>query len=364
MSLKARIRRWIQRRSPPQREAELTHRNVYIFPSGLGWVFAVLVFAMLLTAINYQNSLIYGLTFWLVAVGLGAIWLTFQNLSGLHLQAMPAQSGFVGDELTLPVTLSAPGGRGLFRRQARSPWKVSLWLGYPDSPMFDCTLAPGEQVTLPLIRQVHRRGPLTVRRMKVMTRYPFGLLTAWSWVALDYPVVIWPTPEASPVKFAGGDTPESDGENQVRQGSDELVGIRDYVKGDPMQRIAWKHSARGTGLKSREGEETLVNECWLDWDQLAGLETETRLSRLTSWVLSAEAQGWLYGLRIPGQIIAPAQGRAHRDQCLDTLALWGLSPAQTSGQIDVQTPPKMTGDRTTVDRTTGERTSETGGVVN
>ncbi len=81
------FQKWLNRRIPPVASLALSHRNVFILPSRTGWAFGGLVLAMLLTAINYQNSLIYGLTFWLVSLGHGTIWLTFQNLSGLEMTA-------------------------------------------------------------------------------------------------------------------------------------------------------------------------------------------------------------------------------------------------------------------------------------
>jgi uncharacterized protein (DUF58 family) len=61
---------------------------------------------------------------------------------------------------------------------------------------------------------------------------------------------------------------------------------------------------------------------WLDWAATAGRgDTETRLSLLTGWVLAAEREQYRYGLRLPGRLIAPDSGAAHRDACLEALAL-------------------------------------------
>jgi uncharacterized protein (DUF58 family) len=39
-------------------------------------------------------------------------------------------------------------------------------------------------------------------------------------------------------------------------------------------------------------------------------------------VLQAERFGQSFGLRIPGTVIAPARGDAHRTRCLEALALF------------------------------------------
>jgi uncharacterized protein (DUF58 family) len=51
------------------------------------------------------------------------------------------------------------------------------------------------------------------------------------------------------------------------------------------------------------------------------MNTEARISRLTRWVLEADAAGMAYGLRLPSTVIAPASGATHRTQCLEALAL-------------------------------------------
>ena len=61
----------------------------------------------------------------------------------------------------------------------------------------------------------------------------------------------------------------------------------------------------------------------LDWNALPGLPIETRLSRLTWWVLTLSQQGRTYGLRLPGHELPLGSGLDHRDECLRVLALFG-----------------------------------------
>jgi uncharacterized protein (DUF58 family) len=71
-----------------------------------------------------------------------------------------------------------------------------------------------------------------------------------------------------------------------------------------------------------------AEEIRLDWQDLPpGCDVERGLSLLTGWVLAAEAEGLSYGLQLPGVDIPRGSGPAHRQRCLETLALW--SPAGT-----------------------------------
>lgn len=306
-------RRWLNRRIPPASMLALSHRNVFILPSRTGWVFGALLLVMLLTAINYQNSLIYGLTFWLLSMGLSSMWLTFRNLSGLTLSAGQAQPVFCGETLGLPVQLRSEG------------WCAGLTLGYPGNDKVEVSVPPGQHQSLILPVVTQQRGQLKVRRLRIQSRYPFGLFTAWSWVALDYRVVIYPQPLASAAQLSGDETgtePQLTQHPETTAG-DEPDGLRDYRPGDSLRRIAWKQSARTGDLRSFDTVSESGISCWFDWASLEGMDTETRLSYLTHWVETAAAEDWHYGLRLPGLTLHPGQGEQHRRECLEALALWG-----------------------------------------
>lgn len=309
--LRRQLERWLNRRIPPSREVSLSHHNVFIFPSRTGWCFGLLLIALLLTAINYQNSLIYGLTFWLLSIGHGTIWLTFRNLSGNTLIAGRPVDCFAGDYVELPITM-----------RANKNWAVAISMSYPNEDLQHLTLAPGESHQVALSRLAEYRGRLTGERLKIETQYPFGLLRAWSWVALDFDVTVYPKPVFTPLNFSQGGDNELSGELLAQPVGEDIAGIREYAAGDSLNQISWKHSARTGVLKTREREQEQGLMCWLSWDALPSENTELRLSRLASWVIQADENGWLYGLRLPGVEIAPDYGSAHRTQCLKALALW------------------------------------------
>ena len=78
-ALRARGRQWADRRIPRADWQEFSQRNIFILPTGAGVVFGVLLLIMLITGINYQNSLIYLLTFLL-----GAILVPYRCALALH----------------------------------------------------------------------------------------------------------------------------------------------------------------------------------------------------------------------------------------------------------------------------------------
>jgi uncharacterized protein (DUF58 family) len=59
-----------------------------------------------------------------------------------------------------------------------------------------------------------------------------------------------------------------------------------------------------------------------DWDSLPGLDAESRLAQLCRWILDAHERGEAFGLRLPGSVIGLNVGAAHKERCLNELALF------------------------------------------
>ncbi|MDX1475418.1 MAG: hypothetical protein R3309_14690, partial [Reinekea sp.] len=98
--LRKRWQRWINQRIPRKDHLIFTQRNIFILPTGAGVMFGALLLIMLITGINYQNSLIYLLTFLLGTVFVAAIHQTHRNLAGLELTVTQGGAGFPGDRIS------------------------------------------------------------------------------------------------------------------------------------------------------------------------------------------------------------------------------------------------------------------------
>ncbi len=60
----------------------------------------------------------------------------------------------------------------------------------------------------------------------------------------------------------------------------------------------------------------------LDYQALAGMDRENRLSRLAWWVEKLHTLQQPFALRLPGVFIPVGQGSRHREECLTALALF------------------------------------------
>jgi len=174
------------------------------------------------------------------------------------------------------------------------------------------------------------RGWLTLPRITVETRYPLGLLRAWSYWQPDLPCLVYPHPAPEGLRFP--DAPEGSGEGAPSgPGAEDFAGLREHQVTDSPRHIAWKNATlameTGMPLLVKHFMGAASTEVVLDIDTLPpGMGVEERLSQLTRWVLDADALKFTYTLKLGETTLGPSHGDAHRLTCLRALALFGVTP--------------------------------------
>jgi uncharacterized protein (DUF58 family) len=317
------IRAWFENRLPRSDSQTLTQRNLYILPTKAGWGFGLTLAVMLLASINYQLNLGYALVFLLSGAALVAMHQTHANLRRLMLRVKAPAPVFAGEAATVEVVLDNPGrerhgvGMGLYERRRHG--------------MTFCDVPAQGSSPLRLRFTPTTRGRHALPTLLVETHFPLGLFRAWTVWRPAAQVLVYPAPEPHPPPLPPGE-PRAGGQAAVqRQSTGEFDGIRAYRRGDPLKLVVWKKAAKNDELVSRDAQQVQRFELWLDLAHtgVAGAVAsatgsaamEQALSRLCAWVLLADKQGLQYGLRLGGMAIAPGHGEAHRQNCLQALAL-------------------------------------------
>ncbi len=291
----ARMMAWLDKRQPPVDSIILNQKILFVFPTSFGFSVLALVVLLYILGTNYQNNLILLLGYLLLSLVLLSIGLAFRNLAGLQLKAGSAQSGFVGDKITIAVNVTAHAQR------------LAISAGF--SPELSVKLSEG-QLELPL--QLHRRGYFQLPRIKLESCHPFGLIRCWCYVGLNQHYWAYPTP-ISQLKT----TVQGQGQQTGDLAWDHLAS---YVAGDPIKNIDWKKLARTPQqpVVKHYLPENLSSEHWL---KLGAGPLETELSRLSAEALHYEALAEPYGLELGNVVIQPNMGPAHQHQVLRALAL-------------------------------------------
>lgn len=294
------------------------HR-IFILPTRYGCAFAVVLGAMLLGAINYNNGLAYVLTFLLASVALVSLLHANRNLAGLKLDVSAPTPAFAGGAARFYLTIDNRGQNARYALNVRYPYDPDAAYtldGVHHTDSVADTVAR-EVIEAPAIK----RGFQPLGPLVLSTRFPFGLFRAWCPLNLGTACLVYPRPEGRqplPANAAAG-LRES---GSAGIGRDDFAGFRDYVPGDSPRQIHWKAVAREQGLPVKLFSGASEGDLMLRFEDVEATHTEARLSQLCRWVLDADAGGFRYGLSLPDAGIPPCDGEAHRHACLKALALF------------------------------------------
>lgn len=301
------IGRWISRREKNTSSSfSITRKNIYILPSKAGWLFITALIAILSGAINYNNSMVYLLCFFLASLGFIGMIMTHKNLRNISIYSRPSAATFPGKTINYQFTVKSDDINNHFTLQT-------------NEQSFSVTT---EQDAEFCIREkAQRRGRQNPSRFKIYTEFPLGLFHAWAQVNIENTVIVYP----KPVKHHKQQTQFYDNNPQQRNidGDDEFAGIRDFMKGDSPKSLAWKTIARTHQLYTKEFNTEVGDIVLFDFDQLNEIQnTEEKLSILCELILQANTEHMSYGLKLPNITIKPGHGSSHLHHCLSALALY------------------------------------------
>jgi uncharacterized protein (DUF58 family) len=285
----------------------LDRRRIYVLPTGFGVLFAVLLFVMLIGALNYSNNPALLLTCLLGAACGASLFIGFRAMNGLGFARADADTAHVGGALVV---------RFHFAPTSRTRPSLRLRSGTTEVA-FALDAGSDNLVALSLVPE--SRGWFRPGRLRLSTDYPLGIFRIWSWLNPDVEFLVYPAIESPAPSL-----PSSGGRDAIAHrsgGGEDPSGLRDYRITDPPRLIAWKPSARHDALLVRDIERRGDDAVVLDYAALRALDTEARIRRLAAWVLAADASQRDYALMLPHETIGPGAGAAHRHACLRALAL-------------------------------------------
>ena len=317
-AVEAKVERWARKRQGADRPVtELHSRRIYILPTAIGLVFALMAFTMLLGSMNYNNNLSFALTFLLTGLGFVSMHQCQRNLVRLELSFAGVEPVFAGQVSEFRIAITN-------HSKNRRP-HLQIYAGGVTSNILD--LAPGESRIFHLEIPTEQRGYVRLDRFGIRTLFPFELFRAWAWLHMNLQGIVYPrpadfAPEPPPTQTAHGHRQHD------ARGEEDFAGLRKFQVGDSPRHVAWKAFARSGELLSKQFSGADTSSQWFDFEGIAEDDVEQRLSILTRWIIDADQTQRDYGLRLPGHEFPPAHGEAHRHKALGSLAFFSGLPAQ------------------------------------
>ncbi len=298
---------WQNRRLPPIQKIRLTQKQIFIFLTKEGGLFAVMMLTIFVAGVNYANNLVLGLCFFLGSVMIVTVHHTFHNFSGLLLEVIDASDSEAGSITHYRIRISPSG--------SKTPRQLLLsWDG--QAQLVDRLSAP-TLLTFDLLTPV--RGQYLPPRLTVSTVYPLGLIRAWTYVRFSQ--IAWVSPKPIEGILHGQTTMAYDHEEIVTRvaGQEEFEDLRTFIAGESLSRVSWQHLARGQGVLTKQFSDARGREQLLDYDIMYGGH-ELRLSQLAYWINRLTQDHVAFELKVRDRTLPLGAGLAHQAAALRLLA--------------------------------------------
>ncbi len=292
------------------------YRKTYILPTPFGLAFALMLAALFLGAMNYNNNMAFFLAFLLASTALLSMSRVHGNLVGLVIHPETPTPVFAGESLHLAIHLENPSSLprlGLVLRAF-----------HPNETGHTIELPAQGSVVLTLSVPTRVRGWFTPPSLRLESRRPFGLFVAWTRLPPLPPAIIYPAP-ANPALPLPPPSAGSGSRRAEHPDVEDFQGLRRYRPGDTLRHIHWPAYARGSGLLTKRFESPPIETRILNWHETPG-RLEERLSHLTRWIMELEAASCPYGLVLPNLHEPPQCNPGHHQRCLTALALYPEPP--------------------------------------
>ena len=340
------LSRWFAARAPKSDSAMLNLRNVYIFFSREGMLFALLLITTFIAGINYGNNLVLGLCFYLISVWLISFHVTFAHISGLQVRLLDVTMAEAGVPVWVTLQLRNESRQprrqlllsfdqvGFEQESKQKSEKTGKKSHKNNKPSTDnqnsilVTRLQGEQIIrLPV--QTHSRGQLELPRLKIKTVYPLGIMRAWSYVYFARSAWVYPKPEtfdwqAQYAIVSQEDLPTG---GQYRQGQDDFERLDNYIEGESLARVSWGHVARGQGMFTKHFADPVGHEQTLDYADMPAAHHEQKLAQMAYGALKLGELGVPFTMRLPNDMpfdehsaATMGEGEAFAQTCLLRLA--------------------------------------------
>jgi uncharacterized protein (DUF58 family) len=309
------VQRWARARQGEDHLPLTLHaRRIYILPTRSGVCAGALLFVMLLTGMNYSNSLALWLCFVLCGVTFFSMHECHRTLAGLKLLRADVHATFATRLGNLQLYFENGDSRTRSALNVRCiPCETKLF-----------QLGPAAVLDVLVPYQAGPRGRQRIDRLELSTRAPLGLFRAWTWLYLPLQAIIYPAPSGTRALPPRRGEPGVDRQQIRNQGEEEWAWLRAFQDSDSPRSVAWKAYARGAPLMVAHYHSPAGTRRLLNFEPLQKLSTEHKLSQLTLWVLECERLDEHYALQLPTRSIPEGHGAAQRRACLETLAQYGL----------------------------------------
>ena len=285
----------------------------------VGRTYLVITMGVGLGALNTGNNLLYLVLGFLLSLILASGVLSERCLRHLRIKRLLPYSANAGEPFAMRYQVRRTTGRSFALELSEENRGIAgaVWIPW----------VAQENVVVRADCVAAHRGPLTLRGLRVTTTFPLGLFAKTRVLELEDQLLIFPRrgiacvePSERDGRLAG-----EGGNPRRRDGTGDVLGLRELNEGEDARRVHWlKSAATGKLLKvEREREET--RQFILEVEgHLKGEALEARCEEAAALTYRLLKRGHEVGLKAGKSRLRPASGPGQEQRLLSALAWVGF----------------------------------------
>ena len=294
--------------------------RIYIVPTRFGFLYGFGIFVTISAGVIYSNNLVYLLSFFLVSLIVIGMIQTHNNIKGLQIEKVS-----VG---ICPEKGSSQAKLWIKTENVDSHNQIEIISKDKKQKKFSFiveNLSPKSLKIQTFSFQGSKRGRYSVGKIKVSSRFPFGLFEAWKVTDSNEFYYVYPKPISHLGREYDFKLGESFEKKEGRNGEDFTQHNR-YKLGDSPRHIDWKALAKGRGLLTKEFKDGDRQSVWIDFESING-SVDIKLEQMSFWVIECERLHHYYTVKLKDKVLGPGMGTLHKEKCLMALAEFGMEDA-------------------------------------
>ena len=270
---------------------------------------------MFFISLSYAHNLAFATTFVFVSVIMTSSIFTHYNISQVNLKNVKGMNGKPGES-----------GVEVFLSNESRYKKTNIQIFLDKHSSGHLSLDPGASLKDRVLVDLPR-GKYSFSKIKITTRFPFGLFYSWKNIRTSCSFYTYPFSTKKSLSLGlphASLSREDGGTSLLVPGGDEFVGHQKYFPGNPWKYVDWKAYARERGLFSKMFDEESSKNFIFDFDKIPYQDAEKKIEQLAAWVEKAESCHFSYTVLLPTKrlCIGPGRGGIHFHRCMRALASW------------------------------------------
>ncbi|MFC3120430.1 DUF58 domain-containing protein [Agaribacter flavus] len=313
---------WVVKRADARQAKGFGLHNTFILPTSFGWSTIAVAICLFVLGTNYQNNIVLSLSYFIIALNLLSLFHNYFFFTQYKITVCPPIPDYANRKPHIRLQISSSGqylgGELNFIIEGKS-------YHFPNETSHDNT-----EVSFDIRLPKQKRGLHDLGKVTVNGIYGFGLFKCWSYIVPKCPLIVYPAVEKRAIvlhHMHDENLVDKSSDSQLSI-SDNLQGIRQYQKTDPLHHVSWKHLAKGLGLLSKDFNESKGVSGWLRLKDHADLPLERALSVLCFQVQELSRDKVSFGLDLGDHKILPNLGEKHLQECLLSLAKYPSNEGQ------------------------------------